>query len=432
MLTILHRATDEFSHYLKNQPGKEKSLPGAKELVAMMAFVMALNALAIDTMLPAFPQMRESLSVANHNDIQYVVGIYLLGIGLGSIVYGPLSDRFGRKAVLLPSMFGYGIFSIGCSIAGSFEVFLAMRLLQGIFGAASGVLVAAIIRDRFDGDAMAKHMSMIFMTFMIVPVIAPSFGSVIIQFAPWQAIFDLLAFLALILGYWVYRRLPETLDHDNVIPLRLGNIASGWKSAATNRQGLGYMLAAAMTQGAMYGYLNASEQLFSDAFDARDFFPIGFAIIALGIAASNFTNSRIVERFGARRVSQSAIFLFIFFALLQFTAALLAPNSLPLFMALMTCNMALVGFLGSNFSSIAMQPFSQMAGVASSFQQCIRTIVSATIGMAIGSQFNGTAAPIALGFSACGIICLLLILWTEKGKLFTRPGTTKLHHLTER
>jgi MFS transporter, DHA1 family, multidrug resistance protein len=411
---------------------KAKSLPGAKELVAMMAFVMALNALAIDTMLPAFPQMRESLHVANPNDIQYVIGAYLLGIGIGSIVYGPLSDRFGRKSVLLPAMLGYGIFSLGCSIAGSFEMFLAMRLAQGIFGAASGVLVAAIIRDRFDGDTMAKHMSMIFMTFMIVPVLAPSFGALIIQFAPWEAIFNLLAVFSLILGYWVYRRLPETLDRENVIPIRLGNIASGWKSAATNRQGLGYVLAAGMTQGAMFGYLNTSEQLFSDGFGARDFFPIGFAIVALGIAASNFTSSRIVERFGARRVSQTAIFLFIFFGLLQFAASLLAPKSLPLFMILLTCNMALVGFLGSNFSSIAMQPFSQMAGVASSFQQCIRTVLSAIIGIAIGSQFNGNAAPIALGFSLCGIACLLLVLWTEKGQLFTRPGTTKMHHLADR
>jgi MFS transporter, DHA1 family, multidrug resistance protein len=420
------------SRITEDQPSKVKSLPGAKELVAMMAFVMALNALAIDTMLPAFPQMRESLHVANPNDIQYVVGVYLLGIGLGSIVYGPLSDRFGRKAVLLPSMLGYGIFSLGCSVAGNFELFLAMRLVQGLFGAASGVLVAAIIRDRFDGDTMAKHMSMIFMTFMIVPVIAPSFGAAIIQFAPWQVIFGILALLSIILGYWVWRRLPETLDPENVIPIRLGNIASGWKSAATNRQGLGYMLAAAMTQGSMYGYLNASEQLFSDGFGARDFFPIGFAIVALGIAASNFANSRIVERFGARRVSQAAIFLFIFFGLLQFVGTILAPKSLPLFMILLTCNMALVGFLGSNFSSIAMQPFAQMAGVASSFQQSVRTVVSAAIGIAIGSQFNGSAAPIALGFSVCGTACLLLILWTEKGKLFTRPRTTKLHHLTER
>jgi MFS transporter, DHA1 family, multidrug resistance protein len=419
------------SRITEDKPRKEKPLPGAKELVAMMAFVMALNALAIDTMLPAFPQMRESLNITNHNDIQYVVGVYLLGIGLGSIVYGPLSDRFGRKAVLLPSMFGFGLFSLGCGAAWSFEILLAMRLVQGLFGAASGVLVAAIIRDRFDGDAMAKHMSMIFMTFMIVPVIAPSFGAVIIQFAPWQSIFDMLAFMTLLLGYWVYRRLPETLDQENVILLRLGNIANGWKTAATNRQGLGYVLAAAMTQGAMYGYLNASEQLFSDAFNARDFFPIGFAIVALGIAASNFTNSRIVERFGARRVSQSAIFLFIFFGLLQFLGAVLAPKSLPLFMALLTCNMALVGFLGSNFSSIAMQPFAHLAGVASSFQQCVRTILSAAIGIAIGSQFNGTAAPIALGFSLCGIASLLMVLWTEKGKLFTRPGTTKLHHMSD-
>ncbi len=411
---------------------KSTPLPGPRELVAMMAALMALNALAIDTMLPAFQAMRDGLRLTNPNDIQYVISVYLLGMGLGSIFYGPLSDRYGRKSVLVPSIIGYAIFSFACRLSPSFEFLLAMRLAQGLCGASMGVLVAAIIRDSFAGDKMARHMSTIFMVFMIVPVIAPSIGAMIIKVAPWRSIFDVFTFLAIVIAIWVTRRLPETLDPANVILIKPKTIASGWNAVSTHRVALGYVLAGGIVQGALFGYLNASEQLFSVTFNARDFFPIGFAIIALGIAAANFTNSRIVERFGARRVSHSAMFLFIGFGALQFLAATYAPTSLSLFLVLLTFNMALIGFLGSNFSSIAMQPFGEMAGVASSFQQAVRTILGAIIGAAIGGQFTQSVAPIAIGFCICGLFSLALILWCEKGTLFTRPRTTKLAHITER
>lgn len=403
---------------------KKTPMPSARELVAMMASLMALNALAIDTMLPAFPQMRESLSIANANDIQYVISVYLAGMGIGSMFYGPLSDRFGRKTVMLPAIAGYALCSIACSISNNFEFLLIMRFIQGACGAALGVLVAAVIRDRFSGDIMARHMSMIFMTFMIVPVIAPSAGALILKIAPWRTIFDLFAFLSLVIAIWVWRRLPETLDPANVIPIRLPTIIGSWKAVTVNRLAIGYVLASAIIQSALYGYLNTSEQLFSVTFNAQEFFPIGFAIIACGIAAANFTNARIVERFGARRVSHSAVFIFIVLGTAQLFAAWYAPQSLTLFLILLTGNMALIGFLGSNFSSIAMQPFGAMAGSASSFQQSLRQIISAGIGAIIGQQFNGSVVPIALSFCLCGIISLLLVLWCEKGKLFTRPRTT--------
>jgi MFS transporter, DHA1 family, multidrug resistance protein len=408
------------------------SLPSARELIAMMAALMALNALAIDTMLPGFQAMRESLRITNPNAIQYVISIYLLGMGFGSIVYGPLSDRYGRKAVLVPAIIGYAAFSFACRLSPSFEFLLAMRLAQGLCGAAMGVLVAAIIRDSFDGDKMARHMSTIFMVFMIVPVIAPSIGALIIKIAPWRSIFDVFALLGILIAFWVARRLPETLDPANVILIQPKTIISGWKAVATHRSALGYIIAGGIVQGALFGYLNASEQLFSVTFKARDFFPIGFAIVALGIAAANFTNSRIVERFGARRVSHFALFLFILFGLLQLLAGIYVSTSLPLFLILITCNMALIGFLGSNFSSISMQPFGKMAGVASSFQQAARTILGAVIGAVIGGQYTGSVAPIAIGFSLCGVASVVFVLWGEKGRLFTRPGTTKLEHVTER
>lgn len=407
-----------------NSPLPLKKTLGDKELTVMMASLMALNALAIDSMLPAFPAIVGNLSLANPNSIQYIISVFLAGTGIGALIHGPLSDRFGRKPILLIATVGAALFSLACSLSNSFELLLAMRFCHGLMAAAMGVLVVSVIRDQFEGDAMARRMSTIFLIFMIVPIIAPTIGQFVLLFAGWRTIFDLMAFMALAAAFWVYYRLPETLRPENVIPIEPHALAKAWTKVITNRNAAGYMIGAGIVQGALFGYLNSSPQLFDEVFDAASFFTIGFAIVALGIAASNFTNARIVERFGARRVSQTALISFIILGLLQVAAAELAPTSLPLFLALLTANMAMVGFIGSNFSSIAMTPFGDVAGAASSFQSFVKTVLAAGIGAAIGQQFNGSVLPVAGGFLVCGLAALALVLWCEKGRLFTRPGTT--------
>lgn len=407
-----------------NSPLPLKKTLGDKELTVMMASLMALNALAIDSMLPAFPAIVGNLSLANPNSIQYIISVFLAGTGIGALIHGPLSDRFGRKPILLIATVGAALFSLACSLSNSFELLLAMRFCHGLMAAAMGVLVVSVIRDQFEGDAMARRMSTIFLIFMIVPIIAPTIGQFVLLFAGWRTIFDLMAFMAIAAAFWVYYRLPETLRPENVIPIEPHALAKAWTKVITNRNAAGYMIGAGIVQGALFGYLNSSPQLFDEVFDAASFFTIGFAIVALGIAASNFTNARIVERFGARRVSQTALISFIILGLFQVAAAEFAPTSLPLFLSLLTANMAMVGFIGSNFSSIAMTPFGEVAGAASSFQSFVKTVLAAGIGAAIGQQFDGSVLPVAGGFLICGLAALALVLWCEKGALFTRPGTT--------
>ena len=408
-----------------HSPQPAKKAIGERELVVMMASLMALNALAIDAMLPAFPAMIEGLAVINPNSMQYVISVFLAGTGIGALIYGPLSDRYGRKPILLFSVLGSTIFSLACSFSASFEFLLAMRFCHGLLAAAMGVLVISVIRDRFSGDAMAKRMSTIFLIFMIVPIIAPTIGQAVLLFAGWRVIFDLMALMAFAAALWVWQRLPETLAPENIIPIEPHALAKAWKQVVLHRNAAGYMLGAGIVQGALFGYLNSSQQLFDKVFNAAEFFTIGFAIVAIGIAASNFTNARIVERFGARRVSQTALIGFIALGALQLVAAYLAPTSLPIFLALLTANMAMIGFIGSNFSSIAMTPFGHVAGAASSFQTFARTVIAASIGAVIGQQFDGSVAPVAAGFLLCGFVALALVMWCENGQLFTRPGTTQ-------
>jgi len=408
----MHKATDS----------PQRSLPGNREMVVMMAMVMALNALAIDAMLPALPAIGEALGVGVANDRQYVISVYLLGIGFGSLIYGPLSDRFGRKGVLVPALFAYLALSIGCGLATSFEMLLALRFVHGLVSAALGVIVVAVIRDLFAGDAMAKRLSLIFLVFMIVPIIAPTLGAGVAAIAGWRAIFLVLAAMAIVMLLWL-RRLPETLDPADVRPLDLRTMAAGWATVTRHRRAAGYMIASGTMQGALYGYLNSSEQIIGEVFDARALFPLIFACVAVGIAIANFSNAAIVERFGARRVSQSAVFAFMATSILQIAAALSGAETLWMFTALMMVNVGLVGFIGSNFGSIAMEDFGHMAGVASSYQSFARTLLAATVGAIIGQQYDGTTLPLAYAFLMCAVGGLALVFWAERGQLFTRPRT---------
>lgn len=403
-------------------PPPKRTLPGEREMVVMMAMVMALNALAIDAMLPALPAIGKGLGVLVANDRQYVISIYLLGIGFGSLIYGPLADRFGRKGVLVPALFAYVAFSIGCGLATSFPMLLALRFGHGLVSAALGVIVVAVIRDLFSGDAMAKRLSLIFLVFMIVPIIAPTIGAGVEAVAGWRAIFIVLAVMGLVMVAWL-RRLPETLEPADVRRLDWRTMVSGWATVTRHRRAAGYMIASGMMQGALYGYLNSSEQIIDEVFNAQSWFPLIFACVAVGIAIANFSNAAIVERFGARRVSQTAVFAFMATSMAQIAAALSGAETLGMFTALMMVNVGLIGFIGSNFGSIAMEDFGHMAGVASSYQSFAKTLLAAVVGATIGQQYDGSTLPLAYAFLISAVVGLVLVFWAERGKLFTRPGT---------
>ena len=335
---------------------------GQREFVAMMASLMALNALAIDTMLPAFPVIRATLGIADANAVQYIISIYLLGSGVGALAYGPLADRFGRKPIVLGAVAAYAGFSIMCAASTSFAWLLTGRLLQGLSAAALAVVVVSIIRDRFDGDRMARLLSLIYIIFMAVPAVAPLMGQAIASVAGWRSIFYLLAVVAGGLGVWITWRLPETLTPDNTVPIDVASIVPMWTAVVTNRVGLLYIVGAGTIMGALFGFINSAQQIVGDAFGRPDLFPYTFAVVAGALALANFTNSRIVERFGARRVSHAAMFAFIALSGAQIAADLWLPGYLWLFVVLLSVNMSMVAFIGSNFGSIAMQPFARGPG----------------------------------------------------------------------
>ena len=405
---------------------QRKALPfpiGRTELIIMMASLMSLNALAIDIMLPALGLISDDFALPNVNDRQWTITSYIYGVAIGSILYGSLADRYGRRPVLLVTISIYTGFGILCALAWDYDLLLIGRFIQGLAAASMGVLANSIIRDRYDGDAMARAMSTIMMVFMIVPITAPLLGQMVLHVAPWKAIFLVLSTAGLAIFLWVMMRLPETLHPEDKTPIRIKSVASAWYKVIFNRNSFGHVIASGLMMAPLFAYIASAQQIFFDIFGAGDIFVNIFALNAGAMSIASFTNSRIVMRFGARRVSQSALIFFIMVSIIHFAFAEAGWLSLWSFTAVLVPSMAMVGFTGANFSSIAMQPFGKTAGVASSFQNFARSGLSSMIGAAIGLQFDGTILPLATGFLVCGIASLAFIFWAEKGKLFRRVQT---------
>jgi DHA1 family bicyclomycin/chloramphenicol resistance-like MFS transporter len=405
---------------MKSHASQPALLIGERELVAMLALVQALHALAIDSMLPALGDIAHSLGVADPNRRQLIVGVFLMGLGLGSLVPGSFADRFGRKPVLLACIGGYVALTLASALVTDFNALVAIRLIQGFVSAGLSVVPSAIIRDRFDGDRMARLQSTIGMIFLVVPMVAPTLGQAILLVAGWRWIFGLMAVQGVALALWVGLRLPETLDPEFRQTIRPRTIAVNMGEALINRSAIGYVLGTGCTMGVGWGYIQSSQQIVAEHFGAGKTFPLFFGAMALSMALANLTNSRIVERFGARRVSHTALLVYLVISTLQVLLAHSTYENLWSFAVLVTLNLMLSGFIGANFGSIAMQPFARTAGAASSVQSFTRLVMASLIGAAVGQSYDNSARPLAYAFLSAGIAALALVLFSEKGRLFRR------------
>jgi DHA1 family bicyclomycin/chloramphenicol resistance-like MFS transporter len=388
--------------------------PGMREFVALMAALMASNALAIDSMLPALPAIGEALGVGDENRRQLVISFYLFGFGAAQLGYGPLSDRFGRKRLLIGSLGLYALFAVAAGLAASFALLLAARALQGVAAAGTRVLVVAIIRDRYQGAAMARVMSLTMIVFMVVPVLAPSFGQGVVAIASWRRIFIGLAVYGLVLALWTALRIPETLPLAARRPLSAGNIGEAAAETLRSRASLGNTIAATLAFGALFGFINSVQQIVADVFGRPELIGIVFACIAGPMALSSYANSKLVMRLGSRRLLLLALLAFTLLSILHLAVAELVDQTIWLFVALQAAKMATFGLIGANAGALAMEPLGHIAGTASSLQGVITTFGGALIGLAIGQQFNGTTLPFLTGFAVCGTAALAVAWWANR------------------
>ncbi len=391
------------------------------QFIGLIAALMATNALAIDSMLPALPVIAHSLGLSAANQQQWIVTAYLLGFGAAQILYGPLSDRFGRRAPLLVGLVIYACASVVAAQATTLEVLLFARVIQGLGSAATRVLAVSVVRDCYVGSRMAQVMSFSFIVFLAVPIIAPSVGQVVMLFGPWQSIFYGLAIFSSGVAIWLAVKLPETLHADDRLPIEVRRVLKAYRITLTDRLAVGYMLAMMMMLGGLFGFINSAQQIFAQVLGAPQLFTTVFALVASCMALSSLLNARIVQRVGTRRVSHVALCGFITCGVLHSLIAAAGYETLWTFAMLQAGTMFCFGLVASNFGSLAMGPLGHVAGTASSVQGFVTTFGGAAIGFLIGQSFDGTVLPLTIGFSCTGLAALAFVAFAENGRLFRTP-----------
>lgn len=399
--------------------------PRFGEFVAMMALMMSLVAMSIDVMLPALSHIGADLGVQRENANQLVVTMIFLGLAVGQLFYGPLSDSIGRKPAIT---LGYGVFFAGCLLsifAASFPMMLAGRLLQGVGVAAPRSVSLAVIRDQYEGRAMARVMSFIMVVFILTPVIAPTLGQAVLLIAQWRAIFVALLALGAISLIWFALRQPETLPPARRAPLSATRIARALREVLGNHVALGYTLMAGLIAGAFQGYLSSAQQILQFQYALGTLFPLVFAINALAIGLASFVNGRLVTRYGMRALTRLALLslcgLSIAFAGVAWLTA--GQPALWLFMSLLMPIFFCVGIMFGNMNSLAMEPLGHVAGVGAAVVGSLSTLLATPLGMVVGQAYNGTITPLVAGFAVLGLAALAVMRWAEGTRLPSPQGS---------
>ena len=387
------------------------ALPRFGEFIALVAMLMSLTALATDAMLPALQTIGRDLQVVHENDAQLIVSALFLGLGIGQVFFGPLSDVVGRKPLVF---FGLGIFMLGSLlsvVAQDFQQMLFGRFLQGLGAAAPRVLTVALVRDCYSGRAMAQIMSFTMSVFILVPMLAPSLGQGVLLLSDWRGIFMAFFALALLIAIWFGLRMPETLHPGDRRRLTISDFLSSARQVLSNKTAMRYTLTTGFIFGAFAGYLNSAQQILQIQYALGDKFPLYFGLLAVGVGSASFTNAKLVMRFGMHAISRFAITWFVGLSGAFLLIAWQTAGNPPLWALIVFFMLAFfgLGLLFGNLNALAMQPLGHYAGIGASVVGSFSTLMSIPLGAYIGQAYNGTVLPLAIGFSVLGAIAWGLI-----------------------
>ncbi|WP_411768465.1 multidrug effflux MFS transporter [Winogradskyella sp. A3E31] len=385
------------------------------EFVILMAALMSIVALSIDAVLPALPNIGEHLSVSKPSDNQKLITMIFLGLGFGQLIFGPLSDSFGRKPMVY---FGFGVFlvaSIICLTTENYEMMLFGRILQGIGLASPRTMCIAIVRDSYSGDYMAKIISIVVMTFILVPIVAPLLGQFLLDLFGWKSIFTFNIIVGFLIMIWFWRRQPETLRKEFTKKFSPSIFRTGTIEFLKIKPAIVYTLLSGFITGSFMVYLSTSQQIFQVQYNLAEAFPYIFASLAITIGLSTFLNSTLVVRFGMRKIVHLALLAFVIvsliYAILFWSGKNPGIEILLIFFALQFTSIA---FLFGNLRALAMDPMGHIAGIGSALNGFVSTVMAVPIANYIGSFVKDSVLPLFLGFFVCGLICLLLFYSVKK------------------
>ena len=387
------------------------------EFASLVALLTSLIALSIDAMLPALPQIAADLAVGTPNDAQLVIGLFLLGNAFGQLFFGPLSDTFGRKPVIVA---GLSLFLVGCAVsvfAESFSMLLLGRVLQGVGASGPRTVTMSMVRDLYSGRSMAQIMSISMSIFILVPMLAPALGQAIMLLMGWRYIFGTFILFGALGLLWLLLRQPETLADGNRRPLRPAAIANGFVIVCRSRAALGYSLAIGTMFGAFIGFLSSIQQIFHDVFGVGKWFPYLFGLLAVFLGVASFLNSRIVMRFGMQKIVRLAMACSPVVSLMYLLICLLVNDpGLIAFMVWGALCFFGVGLCVGNINALAMEPLGEIAGLGAAVVGFFTSSVAVLVGIPLGRAYDGTQMPLIAGFIVLGLIGLILVHWAGHEK----------------
>jgi DHA1 family bicyclomycin/chloramphenicol resistance-like MFS transporter len=389
--------------------------PSFAEFIIIISLMMSITALSTDAMLPALPQIGSDLGIQNANDRQLVVSVLFLGMAVGQLFFGPLSDRVGRKPTVYA---GYALYIAGALLsilAVSFPMMLVGRLSQGLGISAPRAVTLALVRDRYKGRAMARVMSFATTVLILVPMLAPTLGQTILLFSSWRGIFGSFVLMGLITVSWFALRMPETLAPEHRAPFSLRRIVDATLEIVRNRVAVGYTVSTGLVNGAFLGYLNSAQQIFQEQYALGKLFPLVFGVISLSLGLASLLNARLVMRFGMRFLVRRSLLVIVGLSILAFGIALLPGGQAPLwlFMAYLMATFFCVGILFGNLNSLAMEPLGHLAGMGAAVVGSLSTLISMPLGTIIGQSYNGTVLPLVFGMALLSSLCVLAVRWAE-------------------
>jgi len=385
------------------------------EFIALMASLMSLVALSIDALLPALEQIGISVGIQQSQDNQLLITMIFLGLGFGQLIFGPISDSYGRKSVVY---FGFALFvfaSLLCVSASSLEVMLIGRILQGIGLSAPRTISIAMVRDTFSGDYMAKVMSFIVVIFILVPIVAPAIGKVMLDYYGWRFIFYSQLIFGTFVMFWFWKRQPETLTKEKRISLSTHLFIDGAKEFIKQKQAVIFTLVSGFITGSFIVYLSAAQQIFQEQYNLTEAFPYIFAGLAITVGFATFLNGTFVMKYGMFKLVSYAALLFtiipIVYVFLFYGQENPNITTLLLFFGL---QFFAVGFLFGNLRALAMEPVGHIAGIGAAINGFVSTMMAVPIATYIGSFVKTTALPLFAGFLISGLFSLLLLMYSNK------------------
>lgn len=387
------------------------------DLLALLAMAVALTALGIDIMLPAFPAIRTEFGLgAEDATVSRLLTTYFLGLAVGQLAWGPVSDRLGRRRVLYAGFALYGLGALLAAVAPTLELVLGARVLWGLGAAGPRVVVLAVVRDLYVGDRMARAMSTIMAVFLLVPIVAPSLGAAIVAIAPWRWVFGVCVVAAGLVALWALR-LPETLAPADRLPLRWGRLTTAVRTVVTTRSTVAHTLAMTALFAAFLGYLGTAELVIGEVFGLRRAFPAVFAALALSLGLAMVINARLVERIGTRTISAWALRSYLGVATTLVVLALLTGGLPPrwLFFTLLPLVLVAHAVLIPNLTSLAMEPLGAVAGTAAAVIGAVQVAGGALGGALLDRRFDGTVTTLTVGFLAAGLVAAAALRFAPDG-----------------